>query len=85
MRVSTAAATGIVERLVKSGYAVRSFDQNDRRVVNIEITPKGLGLIKKITLERRKMVLDVFDKISEQDRQDYLRILMRIKDILSAE
>ncbi len=85
MNVSTAATTGIVDRLVKSGYVFRVFDQEDRRIIKIKITPKGLALMKKLVHERRKMVISIFSKISEQDRQDYLRILMRIRDVLSGE
>lgn len=85
MKVTTAAATGIIERLVKSGYVIRVFDQDDRRIVKIKINSKGLELMKKLANERRKMVINIFSKISEQDRQDYLRILMRIKEVLSGE
>lgn len=85
MKVSTAAATGIIERLVKSGYVYRVFDQKDRRIIKIKITPKGLAFMKKLACERRKVMIEIFSKISEQDRQDYLRILMRIKDVLVGE
>jgi DNA-binding MarR family transcriptional regulator len=82
MKVSTAATTGIVDRLVKSGYAARTFDQEDRRIIKIVITPKGLALLKKINQQRRNLTINIFGKLSEKDRQNYLRILMRIKDIL---
>ena len=85
MQVSTAAATGIIDRLVKSGYVHRVFDQQDRRIIKIKITPKGLDLMKKLANERRKMVIHIFSKISDKDRQDYLRILIRIKEVLSGE
>ncbi len=82
MKVSTAATTGIVDRLVKSGYSVRVFDQKDRRIIKIMITPKGVALLKKISQERRNLTISIFEKISKEDRQNYLRILMRVKDIL---
>ncbi len=85
MKVSTAAATGIIERLVKSGYVFRAPDQDDRRIIKIKMTPKGLSLTRKLALERRKMVVRIFSQISEEDREDYLRILLRIKDTLSGE
>lgn len=85
MKVTTAAATGIINRLVKSGYVLRVFDEKDRRVVKIKITTKGLLLMKKLAFERRKTVIHLFSKVSEQDRWDYLRILTRIKDTISGE
>ena len=48
MKVSTAAATGIIDRLVKSRYVLRIFDQEDRRIIKVKITPKGLALMKKL-------------------------------------
>lgn len=82
MHVTTAAMTGIGDRLVRSGYLVRTYDSKDRRIVNVKMTAKGIDLVKKVAQQRRQMVLKIFDKISESDRQDYLRILMQIKDIL---
>jgi len=85
MKVSTAAITGLVDRLVKSGYAARLFDPNDRRIIRVNLTAKGRGLIRKINDQRRQMVVHIFGKISEQEREDYLRILRRIRDVLVSE
>lgn len=85
MKVTTAAATGIINRLVNSGYVLRVLDEKDRRVIKVKITPKGLLLMKKLALDRRKTVIHLFSKVSEQDRRDYLRILTRIKDTISGE
>ena len=83
MKVSTAATTGIVERLVRSGYVVRVFNQDDRRIVKIKITAKGLALMKRLSNDRRRVMIEIFGKLSKKDRQDYLRVLMRIKSTLS--
>ncbi|MDD5255221.1 MAG: MarR family transcriptional regulator [Candidatus Omnitrophica bacterium] len=85
MKVSTAAITGLVDRLVRSGYAARLLDSNDRRIIRVNLTAKGRGLIKKINDQRRQMVVHIFGKISEQEREDYLRILRRIRDVLVSE
>jgi DNA-binding MarR family transcriptional regulator len=82
MGVSTAAITGIVGRLVKYGYAVRVFDPDDRRIIRIKLTPKGAELINRINTQRQQMIMRIFGRISEEDRQDYLRILQQIRDIL---
>ena len=85
MGTSTPASTGIVDRLVKSGYVIRSFDENDRRIVKIKINPKGLDLVKKLSFNRRNMLINIFGRISKQDRFDYLRILKKIRDNLIKE
>ena len=82
MGVSTAAITGIVDRLVKCTYVVRVFDPDDRRIIRIKLTPSGAELIKRINSQRQQMVMRIFGRVSEEDRQDYLRILGRIRDVL---
>ena len=83
MHVSTAAMTGIVDRLVGYGYVVRVYEPEDRRIVKIKLTPGGNELVRKINEQRRSMVIKIFGSISETDRHDYLRILMQIKEILT--
>lgn len=83
MSVTTAAMTGMIDRLVKYGYVVREQEESDRRIVKIRITPKGSNSIKKINNQRRHMIIDIFGRVSERDRSDYLRVLMNIKEILS--
>jgi DNA-binding MarR family transcriptional regulator len=85
INVTTAAVTGIVERLVRDGYLVRSYDTADRRIIRVNLTAKGNALIKKMDQQRREMVIDIFGKMSEPDRRDYLRILLKIKEILQKE
>lgn len=85
MRVSTAAMTGIVDRLVKIGYAVRVYDPTDRRIINIEITRRGREVIRKIHQQRRQMIIKVFGRISQAEREAYLRILTRIREVLIKE
>ncbi|MDP3042355.1 MAG: MarR family transcriptional regulator [Candidatus Omnitrophota bacterium] len=85
MQVTTAASTGIVERLVRQGYVQRAYDQNDRRIVRIKLNAKGTELLKKISQQRTQSVTKIFSQISEDDRAEYLRILMQVKDILDKE
>lgn len=85
LKVSTAAVTGIIERLVRCGYVSRVFDPADRRIIKVKLTSKGEALAKKVEEQRQKMIINIFGKISSHERQDYLRILTRIHDILTKE
>jgi len=85
MHVSTAAMTGIVDRLVRDGYAVRVFDEVDRRIIKIKLTSRGSALVKKINEQRSQMIVKIFGKICEKDRSEYLHILSQIKDLLTKE
>ncbi len=85
MKVSTAASTGIVQRLVLLGYVQREFDQSDRRIIKIKLSAKGAQLLKKLTTQRRQFITKVFEQISEHDRSEYLRILTQVREVLSKD
>lgn len=83
MGVTTAAMTGIVARLVKNKYVQRIYEPQDRRIIKVRPSEKGVELVKKINQQKRKIIINTFGKISQKEREDYLRILMRIHDILT--
>ncbi len=83
LEVSTPATTGIVDRLVKYGYLTRVFDPKDRRIIKIRLTAKGSTLVQKINQHKRESIVHVFGQISGKERGDYLKILIRIRDIIT--
>jgi DNA-binding MarR family transcriptional regulator len=85
MDVTTAAATGIVDRLVRYGYIVRSYDPRDRRVINIRLTQRGSDLVKRIGRQRNEVTREIFGKISKEERENYLAIMLHIRDVLIEE
>jgi len=85
INVTTAAMTGIADKLVKYGYIVRSPDSKDRRIINIKLTAKGSALVKKINNQRRAMITDIFGTVSQHDRAHYLKILTHIHAVLTKE
>lgn len=85
MKVTTAAMTGIVERLVKSGYVERVFDPEDRRIIRIKLNAKGSGFLKRAEERRREVAINIFGQLSKKERDDYLKIANRIVEILNSE
>jgi DNA-binding MarR family transcriptional regulator len=64
---STAAATGLVDRLEKLGYVSRNHAEDDRRKVMVQITNKGTRLVNAI---RGEIYSDIVDLLSQPgDRQ----------------
>ncbi len=78
MRHTTAAATGLVDRLETLGYANRTHSPEDRRKVLVQITPAGRALynqvrdgivnnlsemMKHLLPEERRMWLQIYEKI----------------------
>jgi MarR family transcriptional regulator, organic hydroperoxide resistance regulator len=85
MSVTTAAMTGIVDRMVKPGYCKRIAEPHDRRIILIELTAKGKHFVKTISKQRQQVIIEIFGKISEEERNDYLRILGHIHEIVKRQ
>jgi len=85
LSITTAAITGIVERLVKAGYVGRVFDPKDRRIINIKLTAKGAELVSRISEQRKQMITRVFAKLTGGERETYLKVLQRIREVLIEE
>lgn len=80
MNVTTAAMTGIIDRLVRDGYVMRIPDPGDRRVIKIKLTAKGGKASKNILEQRRRLITKIFGVLSRDEREEYLKILTRIQD-----
>lgn len=85
LHVTMPAATGVVDRLIRDGYCMRFGDSKDRRIIRVEITPKGVKLVKKIYRHRKNMIIRIFGKLSIRDRDEYLRIFTKIGEILKQQ
>ncbi len=82
LKVTTAAMTGLSDRLVRDGYAKRVNDPDDRRVVKIKLTAKGINMADHMAEQKKKTVMKIFGMISQEERQKYLEILEHIKEHL---
>lgn len=82
MGVTTASMTGTIDRLVRDKYAQRLYDENDRRIILVNLTAQGKNLVSKINQKQYELFTNIFGKISEGDRETYLRILSEIRDSL---
>src|ERR1700681_3256069 len=78
---TTAAATGLVDRLEKLEYVQRSHALDDRRKVMVRITKKGSGLVAEI---RRDMVDKIIKLLREhltaEEGIAWLQIYRKIAD-----
>ncbi len=83
--VTTAAATGIVDRLVRPGYVQRVPGVKDRRIIRIKLNSKGRELAQKLNKQKKENIIEIFGKISSGDREKFLEILLRIHEIVTRE
>jgi len=81
--ISLPAATGLVERLYITGFVKRIFEPTDRRIIRIVLTDKGKKAVKEVKEKRKTIIKDVFSHLSENEREQYLKILRKVVNWLN--
>ncbi len=78
MSHSTAAATGLVDRLENLGYVERSHAANDRRKVLVKITAKGSALVNKIRQDIVNNLSQIMDLLPPEEQKAWLSIYEKV-------
>lgn len=69
---STAAATGLVDRLEKLGYMERTHAIDDRRKVMVRITSKGLDLVARLRGELQTKIAEAMSETATDDAASFI-------------
>ncbi|WP_460721839.1 MarR family winged helix-turn-helix transcriptional regulator [Microbacterium aureliae] len=67
-RVTAPSMNRTVNCLEESGYVSRTPDENDRRKVNIDLTPEGLGVVEETVRRRDAWVEGLLASLTEDER-----------------
>lgn len=78
LAVPLSTATRMVDWLVKSGYAERLPDPEDRRVVRVGLTETGQELYQTINGFMRQRVEQVLRRFSAEERENLVLLLRKI-------
>lgn len=79
MNISLPAATGLINKLYSLGIVKRVYDKKDRRVIYISLTPKGKNIVKQAGEQKKKLIENLFSKLTNKERLTYLKILQKLK------
>src|SRR5829696_8128111 len=78
MRHTTAAATGLVDRLERLGYARRQVAETDRRKVLVFITEKGLALVSQVREDMIGNLKRLMGYLEPDEQSAWVRIYEKI-------
>lgn len=79
LNITMGSLTTAVNHLVKKQYVDRSRSEEDRRVVLIRLTEKGIAAFKHHAEYHRQMTEAVLEKLDEED----MPVLMKVLDALN--
>lgn len=77
-RVTRATMTGLVDTLERDGLVKREPDLNDRRMMSVNLTPKGLALLEKILPKHFQRMAELMAPLSEDERKTLVQLLTKI-------
>jgi DNA-binding MarR family transcriptional regulator len=75
---TTAAATGLVDRLEKLGYVRRTHASDDRRKIEVQITPAGLCLVAQIREDMVTSLREMMRLLSSEEQRAWVQVYEKI-------
>ncbi len=76
--MSSSAVTQLVDGLVKNDYVIRQEDPEDRRMVQLRLSPTGKKQIAEMKEKRIQIMAELFDVLSESELKTYLQLHKKI-------
>ena len=78
IRAQNSTVTGIIDRMEREGLVLRARSTEDRRVVKIKLTDKGMKLAREITVEPMEIFRSALEGLSAAETKELLKILTKI-------
>ncbi len=75
---TTAAATGLVDRLEKLVYVKRAHASDDRRKIMVRITKNGLDLVGRVRADMVESLTRLMTLLSPEEQEMWLKIYEKI-------
>ncbi|MFK2825413.1 MarR family transcriptional regulator [Bacillus sp. B190/17] len=70
--------THLSEKLIQKELAVRLADENDRRILYLDITDAGHTILEKAHLEGQELRKKLFEKLTIEEREQLLAIYKKL-------
>lgn len=77
--------THLSGKLVKKGLAVRVADEEDRRIVYLQITDAGAEMLNKAQEEGRQLRRELFENLTEEERESLLCVYEKLNKVMSED
>ena len=86
VRAKNSTMTGIIDRMERDGLVVRRRSDDDRRVINIELTSKGRALASGVQAPPTHLFRSLLESLPDRDAAELERIMTklakRVKEML---
>lgn len=76
--ITPGAVTMLSDKLLAGGYITRTRDEQDRRVVHLQVTEKGQQILLQFREENMQMIRTIFTGTTPEDVQHLIRIFEQV-------
>ena len=84
MYLNPSTITGVVDRLEKKGFVLRGRNEKDRRVVKVQLTPKGTELVKRAPNPIQGKMVYGLRKLKKDELFSIYRSVDKLVEIMEA-
>ena len=81
--ISKPNVTTLITKLIDGGFAQRSHDENDRRVIYVSITEKGKKTVLRHRTVVKKYLLKVFAQLDTGEIEDIFAAMEKFQNLLT--
>lgn len=67
--------TSVADKLVERKYLTRTHSAEDRRVINVSLTPSGKAAYKTVVTKRKKVADKILSQLNEKEQTLFIRYL----------
>ena len=82
MSLACSTITDLIDRMEKSNLVIRRKDELDKRIVRIEVLPKGCSIVEKVLERRIKFLESKIFKLSDEKRLSLEEVLKSLYDVM---
>ena len=80
LQVVPTTATAIVDRLVQKQLVCRTRTEKNRRIVQLELTEVGAGIVDAIIKEQQKLCISILEKLDKNEREQFILMMKKVSD-----
>jgi len=85
MYINPSTITGVVDRLEKKGYGLRVRNEEDRRVVKVQLTPKGERLVRRSPNPIQGKMIYGLKKLKKDELFTIYQAVEKLVEIMEAQ
>lgn len=79
LNVSASHITSVSDSLVKKGYVTRIRSDEDRRVVQLDITPNRKEVVRELEMIKTNYMISRFEQFSDEELDLFLRLVKKLE------